>query len=779
MIKTKLLLVLFCCMLPFLHVHAQMTDEQIVEYVKSSYKAGSSQEEIAENLLQKGVTPDQLKRIQQMHSVSATTYQPHVQDINRLRKPNGQQERVFTTKNAVADGKKIFGHDIFHSDKLTFQSNINIPAPQSYLLGPGDEVILDVYGSTQLSNTMKVAPDGSVTIPDERPVYVAGLTLEQAQSKIRRAIGANYIESTIKVSLGQTRTILVNVMGEVATPGTYSLSAFSTVFHALYLAGGVNGIGTLRDIKVSRKGRIVTTVDVYEFILNGRLPGNVMLQDDDVIIVGTYESLVKIEGNVKRPMYYEMKKSESLQTLLQYAGGFTGDAYKEKIRVERRSNEGLTVHNVEEWDFGTFHNEDEDVVVVSPIIERYKNMVKVSGAVFRPGSYKLDERTNTVLAAIEQAGGLLEQAVTSRAVLLRLKEDRTFTTQSILLQDILEGREQDIILRNEDELIISSYTRLANTRKMSIYGEVMAPGIYNYSENTTIGDLITMAGGLNDVASLQHVEVSRRITSDADNSDGNQLAQVFTFELDNNLNPIGDEQFKLEPYDKVVVHRSPNHKPLMTIYVGGEVQYQGWYTLSSKDDRLATLIDKAGGLTPKANAVGATLVRKYTESEIQDRLHMLEHAQSWNDSVAIYAELGKKSYRVGINLEEAMTKPSGGSNIVLEAGDSIFVPRVHELVKISGEVLSPNTVTYMKDKKARYYLTQAGGVTESGRKSKAYIVYANGQISTLKKGKIQPGCEVVVPHKEPKKTDTSKVGMWATLASTTATIGAIIATILK
>ncbi len=779
MIKKSILIVFLCCMLPILHVHAQMTDEQIVDYVKTAYKGGASREEIASDLLQKGVTPDQLQRMQRMQSASATVRQPQGQDVNRLRTSNGQQERASSDEAKYVDGKKIFGHDIFYSDKLTFQSNINIPAPQSYLLGPGDEVILDIYGSSQVTNTIKVAPDGSVAIPDEKPVYVAGLTLEQAQSKIRSAIGSSYIESTIKVSLGQTRTILVNVMGEVATPGTYSLSAFSTVFHALYLAGGVNDIGTLRDIKVSRKGRIVTTVDVYEFILNGRLPGNIMLLDDDVIIVGTYESLVKIEGNVKRPMYYEMKKSESMQTLLQYAGGFTGDAYKEKIRVERRSNEGLTVHNVGEWDFGTFHNEDEDVVVVSPIIERYKNMVKISGAVFRPGIYKLDEKCNTVLAAIEQAGGLLEQAVTSRAVLLRLKEDRTFTTQSVLLQDILEGRKQDIILRNEDELFISSYTQLANTRKMSIYGEVMTPGIYNYSENTTIGDLITMAGGLNDVASLQQVEVSRRITSEADNVDGNQLAKVFTFNLDDDLNPIGEDQFKLEPYDKVVIHRSPNHKPLMGIYVGGEVQYEGWYTLSSKDDRLAALIEKAGGLTPKANADGATLVRKYSESETRERSHLIELAQSRADSIAAYAEVGKTSYRVGIDLEDAMAKPTGGSNIILEAGDSIFIPRVHELVKISGEVLSPNTVTYVKGKKASYYLTQAGGVAESGRKSKAYIVYANGQICTLKKGKILPGCEIVVPHKVPKKVDTAKVGMWATLASTAATIGAIIATILK
>lgn len=764
-----------------------MSDDQVMSYIKESYEAGNSQEQIAKGLLQKGATPEQLQRIKQMRSSSATSgKQTSTDNIKRLREPNGQTRPLEKmeleedeNEEENEDVKKIFGHDIFNSEKLTFQSNINIPAPQSYLLGPGDEVIVDIYGSTQLSNVMQVAPDGSVTIPDERPIYVAGLTLAQAQAKIRKAIGSNYVESTIKISLGQTRTVLVNVMGEVVTPGTYSLSAFSTVFNALYLAGGVNEIGTLRNIKVSRNGKIITTVDVYEFILNGRLPGNIMLQDDDVVIVGTYESLVKIEGNVKRPMYYEMKKNESLQSLLRYAGGFTGDAYREKIRVERRSREGLTVHNVDEWDFADFHNEDEDVVVVSPIIERYKNVVKVSGAVFRPGSYKLDGKANTVKTAIEQAGGLLEQAVKSRAVLLRLKEDRTLTTQSIPLQEILDGKLADIILQNEDELIISSYSLLTDGRKMSIYGEVMSPGEFDFSENTTIGDLITMAGGLNDVASLQKVEVARRITSDSDNSDGKQIAKVYIFNLDNNLNVVGNESFTLEPYDKVTVHRSPNHKPLTNVYITGEVMYEGIYTLSSKNDKLSELVKKAGGVTNSAFVKGAKLVRRYSEQEMNDRKRLLEVAMNKADSIAAFREMQKTSYMVGVDLTEAIENPNTDADIPLEEGDSIFVPSISNVVKISGEVLAPNTVVYRKNKHSKYYLNQAGGVSENGKKKKAYILYASGQVNTMKKGKIEPGCEIIVPSKIEKKTDTAKVSMWATLASTVATVGAIVATIVR
>lgn len=809
----KKILALFVFLLSVsLQSMAQMTDAQIVEYVKEHNDRGEDQKEIALGLMRLGVSQEQLMRLrsqyQQMQNFGSLSMKGKNVSDYRMRSANGEtvpdvnSKQKKDTKSAKytiptndlmlddngyggmeevenEDKVKIFGHDIFRSDKLTFQPNVNVPAPQSYVLGPGDEVILDIYGATQLSNVTKVAPDGSVAIPDERPVYVAGLTLSQAQTRIRKAIGGNYAESTIKVSLGQTRTIQVNIMGEVATPGTYSLSAFSSVFNALYLAGGVNEIGTLRNIKVSRKGRIVTTIDVYEFIMNGRLPGNIVLQDEDVIIVGTYESLVKIEGNVKRPMYYEMKKTESLQSLLHYAGGFTGDAYKEKVRVERRSSEGLTVHNVDEWDFSTFHSEDEDIVVVAPIIERYKNVVKVRGAVFRPGNYRIDDKVNTIKDAIEQAGGLLEQAVTSRVVLLRLKEDRTLITQSIPLQDILDGKEQDVILHNEDEIIISSYTRKANNRKMYIYGEVMSPGVYNFSENTSIGDLITMAGGTNDVASLQKVEVSRRITTDADNNDGKQLAKVFMFDLNDNLEAIGHEQFRLEPNDKVVVHRSPNNQLQRTVYIGGEVMYEGWYTMSSKDDKLASLLERAGGLTVKANASGASLVRRYTDPELQERQKMLSVANTMADSIAINAEINKKHYRVGINLAAAQEKPDGASNITLEAGDSIYIPQQSEVVKISGEVLSPNTVTYMKNKSSRYYLNQAGGITENGKKSKAYVLYANGQISTLRKGRIEPGCEIVVPTKVEKKIDTSKVSMWATLASTTATIAAVISSVLR
>lgn len=757
---------------------AQMSDNQVIEYVKEQYAAGASQNQIAAGLLERGVTQDQILRIRDSHQADV---RPAAAETSRVREYNGETvpDKVESMPDTASQARKIFGHDLFRSKNLTFQPAMNIPAPASYKLGPGDEVILDIYGSAQATSKLKVAPDGSVTVPNEGPLYLTGLTLEQAQAKVSRKIGDHYEGSSVKLSLGQTRTIIVNVMGEVNTPGTYTLSAFSTVFNALYLAGGVTEIGTLRNIRVSRGGKIIAAVDVYDFILNGKISGNVFLQDNDVIMVGTYDNLVSIEGKVKRPMYYEMKSGESIKQLLSFAGGFTGDAFKDMVRVERRSSEGLSVHNVDKKDFGAFCNEDEDIVVVAPVVERYKNTVKVSGAVFRPGNYKLDEKVNSVKTVIAQAGGLLEQAVTGQAVLIRMKEDRTYATETVALEAVLNGDQPDVVLRNEDELIIASYTRLAAGRKMSIHGEVMNPGTFDYSENTTIGDLITMAGGLSEAATLEKVEVARRITTVEDNADGRQMSKVFSFDLDSSLKVTDTTTFTLQPYDQVTIHRSPNYKEQKSVYVGGEVLYEGFYSLSNTDERISSLIQRAGGLTGMAFPRGARLVRKYTPEEMKYRKHLLETAQSRADSISAYQTLRKTTYSVGIDLSKALEQPLGDNDIILEAGDSIYVPQYSSIVKISGEVLSPNTVAFKAGKGAGYYINQAGGVRETGRRSKAYILYANGKVSAVGKGKIEPGCEIVVPSQIEKKTDFAKVSMWATLASTVATVGAVVASIVK
>lgn len=760
---------------------AQMSDDQVVSYIKTHNANGESQQEIAVSLLKMGVSQSQLQRIraQYANQENATSAQTTGNGIDRSRVANGETEPTVEEGVLTETKSKIFGHDIFRSKKLSFEPSMNIATPSKYTLGPGDELILDIYGASQVNTKNKIAPDGTITIEKIGPVSVSGLTVAQAQSRVRSVVGAHYQGSTIKLSVGQTRTIMVNVLGEVTTPGTYTLSAFSTVFNALYLAGGITDIGTMRAVKVSRNGKVVSTVDIYEFIVNGRLAGNVMLQDNDVIMVGPYENLVEITGKVKRPMFYEMKKNESLQSLLTLAGGFTGDAFKQKVRIERKSSEGLTVHNVDEWDFNSFYNEDGDVVVVAPIIERYKNMVSVEGAVFRPGNYKISENANSVKTIIEQAGGLMEQAVTQRAVLTRMKADRTLTTIAVDLDGILAGRTPDIPLQNEDVLTIASAEKITSARFVHIEGEVLTPGNYPYSENATIEDLITLAGGVKETASLENIEVARRITSSSDNVDGNQMAKVFTFNLKEGLSIEGSSDFKLMPYDFITVHQNPDYQEQRRITINGEVKYAGTYILSNKEERLSEIIKRAGGLTTKAYTKGAQLTRRFSKKEMELKLQLIEMARTETDSIEARKQMDKTSYGVGIDMAKALEAPGSFDDIVLMEGDSIYVPKLNNVVKISGEVLYPNTVSYSKKKGASYYLNQAGGVSKTGEKSQAYIVYANGQVNTLKKGDIEPGCEIVVPSKIEKKVDTAKVSMWATLSSSIATVGAVVSTILK
>ena len=719
---------------------AQMTDDQIVEYVKNQNSKGVSQQQIAADLIKRGVTQQQFQRLKSRYeSSNSLSSETSTDEINRSRVSNGESksEEEMAEYEKSADTIKIFGHDIFRSKNLSFEPNMNVATPASYVLGPGDEVILDIYGLSQKSTKHKISPDGTITLEKIGPINISGLKVSSAQAKIQQKINGYYQGSSIKLALGQSRTILVNVMGEVLVPGTYTLSAFATVFNALYMAGGVNNIGTLRDVKVSRNGKIITTVDIYDYILKGNLSGNVMLQENDVILVGPYKSLVKAEGKIKRPMYYEMKEDESLKSLLAFSGGFTGDAYKKTVRVERKSDDGLTVHNVDEWDFSSFRLLDGDDVVISPVIERYKNTVTVSGAVFRPGQYKLGDKVTSVKTLVEQAGGLLENAFMARAVLHRMKPDRTLQTTTINLNAIVNGEIPDVILKNEDKLIINSTEKLNEARQLSIYGEVFFPGKYPYAEGETVEDLITEAGGLNETASLVNVEVARRIVSNEDNPKEDKLAKIYTLTLSNGLVIEGETGFKLQPYDIVTIHRSPDYQEQKSVIIAGEVKYAGKYVLSNK-------------------------------------VAITKH-----DSLAIQNSMQENDYRIGINLKKALNSPKSSDDIVLQENDSIFIPQMNNTIKISGEVLFPNTVSYINGEKWLYYINQAGGISKTGKKSQTYIVYANGQVSRASKGKIMPGCEIVVPAKGEKKDNTHRTSLWIAAASTVATIGAVLISALK
>ena len=528
-----------------------------------------------------------------------------------------------------------------------------------------------------------------------------------------------------------------------------------------------------------RNGRLITVVDVYEYILNGRLAGNIRLMENDVIIVGPYECLVGIEGNVKRPRFHEMRPTESVGTILKYAGGFTGDAYKKAVRLMRKTGDRFTVHNVEEFDMNTFKLNDGDAITVDGILNRFDNMVEIKGAVFRPGKFQLGKNITSVRSLIEAADGVTEDAFTAHAVLHRMRVNRTLEVLSVDVAGILSGSVADIPLRNEDILFIPTMIDRMNERTLTIEGEVISPGTFEFAENTTIEDLILLAGGLTDAASTAKVDVSRRIIDSKAKEGSSAISETFSFELKDGFVIDGQPGFVLQPYDIVQVRRSPTYIEPRNIYVEGEVQFGGALTLSTKNQRLSDAIKAVGGFTDEAYVRGARLIRSVTEDERQRALDLMRQIRtrgSQNDTIQTSQLNLFKTYTVGINLEEAMKKPGGDYDVVLRDGDRIVVPEYNGTVKISGNVQFPNTVTYEGNKGYKYYINKAGGFGSRAKKSKTFIIYQNGTMAKVGRGtKVEPGCEIVVPTKA--KKDMSVVSQWLSIGSSITGLAAMIATI--
>lgn len=681
-----------------------------------------------------------------------------------------EYERIYAERMSQEKWPQVFGRNIFNQENLSFEPNMNIATPADYLLGPGDEVYVDVWGASQLSASSTVSPDGTIEVEGYGPVKVGGLTVAQANARLRQTMGRRYQDSQIRLTVGQTRTILVNVMGEVVTPGTYTLSAFATVFHALYAAGGTNDIGTLRAIKVFRDGRCITTVDVYDYILNGKLSGNVRLQDNDVIVVGPYEALVNVSGRVKRPMYYEMKKNESVATLLKYAGGFSGDAYQDNVRLFRKSGNLRSIYSLGEFERGTFQLTDGDSLVVDSVLDRYRNMVEVRGAVFRPGMYQMDGRVGTVRQLLEVAGGLREDAFVERGVMHRRRPDRTLEAISLNLEQIMAGNLPDVALANEDVIYVPSRKELQKELTLSIYGEVLYPGQYEYAENTTIGDLVLQAGGLKDAASLMKVDVSRRLRDNRATKAENEVARTFSFTFKDGLEVDGDDDFKLQPYDEVFIRRSPGYVEQNHVEVSGEVAFSGTYTIANKGQRLSDLIKMAGGINPGAYTRGAHLERRTTDVEKErQRALMRSKMVTKADSIA-YKEMEINDYHtVGIRLDLALENPGDDRwDVVLMDGDRLVVPQYNNTVNISGEVMNPSTVAYMANANLDDYINAAGGYSLRAKKGRVYAVNSNGTVTRVRSHKdIEPGCSIIVPAKENTRriTMTEIVGLGSLVAS--------------
>ena len=782
-----------------------MSDSQVMDFIQQEMKAGTSQSQIVTKLVQRGVKIDQIRRVRSRYEKQlrsrglSGTADAAVEEVGtRMRSSNSESGQDLTAgrddsqasqtaeadaryaeirqnvrdqrddKSRELEGMKVFGRDIFNNRLLSFEPNMNIATPQDYVLGPGDQLVIDIYGASQKSYQLTVSPEGAVTVPGYGPVQVGGLTVAAAQNKVRSGLGGRYSSSDVKVSVGQTRTILISVMGEVKVPGTYHLSAFASVFHALYMAGGINELGTLRNIKVFRGGRQVTVVDVYEYILHGRLAGNIRLKEGDVVQVGAYDCLVGVTGNVKRPMFYEMRRTESVKTLIGFAGGLTGDAYRKSVRLTRHSGERYGVYNIDEFEQATFRVEDGDAVEVGSMLNRFESVAEVSGAVFRPGQYHIgDGGVTTVRGLIEAADGLTEDAFGAHGVLRRLRADRSYKVISVDVSGILCGSVADIPLESEDELFIPTQAELIAGRTVTIDGEVLMPGEYQWAADMTVEDLVMQAGGLTDAASVAKVDISRRLRDPKATEANSEIAQTFSMALKDGFVIDGTPGFLLEPYDVVQVRRSPGFHTPRQVTVSGEVTFGGSYTLEKKNQRLSDLVKMAGGVTKDAYVEGARLVRRMNDMEKARRdMAMLtaRQGQGANDSVSLEKLAVDSVYTVGIRLDEALKRPGGDADLVLREGDELIVPEFEGTVKISGDVMFANTVAYTGGKNFKWYVKQAGGFGQRAKKSKAYVIYPNGTMAMAKRStEISPGCEIVVPSKPKKENVTA--AQWVSIGS--------------
>ena len=691
-------------------------------------------------------------------------------------------------------GSGIFGHYVFKTKNLNFVPSYNIPTPQNYKLSAGDELVIDVWGAVVTNISAEVSPEGSVYIPDLGPVYVYGQTIAQAEkhlknylSKIYSGLSEDVPDTFMKLSLGKIKSVTINVLGDVEKPGSYTLPSLSSIASALYLAGGPNGLGTIRDIRLYRNNKLISTLDVYDYIMTGNFANNVRLEDNDVIIVKPYSNFVTIAGGVKRPMQYEMKDGETLADLFRYSGGFANGAYTGAVQVDRRKADAnidgpvSQTFNVEESDFATFVLKDGDAVSVRTNNDRFTNKVSISGPVWRPGSYSISDTLQTLKQLLVVAGGLREDAYLAKAFITRLGEDRNKEQVSFALSDVILGA-QDIALMPDDQVHIYTIEQLQPAQSVSVAGEVNSPGNFEYREGMTLGDVILMARGTTNAATLEKVDIARRIDNKAQPENLSNLSDTIALLMTYNLlkNPA-DADVKLEPFDMVFVRRSVFYKPQEGISIDGEVNYPGTYVVEKNTVRLSDVVKMAEGFNKDAYVEGAKLTRVLTPEEVQRLQIAMEIARKQADDSTTfeYMNVGDR-FTIAIDLAQAVASPGSEADIVLRAGDIISVPKYNNTVKISGGVLCPNTVSYHKSMNFREYINGAGGYLKEAVKGKVYMVHMNGSVAS--KGSrnfvVKPGTEIVVPMRERKRNPQALAAIMG-VATSTASLAAMVATIVS
>ena len=764
---------------------SSMTDEQVLEYAQQGAAEGKSRDELISELALRGVNRAQAERVYSLYLSRQNTNQAVAasQDISRVHSVSGEVTDESQVSSFVSSNANVYGRNIFRDRGLNFSPSENLATPRNYRLGPGDEVIIDIFGQNQTTLRSTISPEGSINADILGPVYLSGMTVEEANTYLKKRLSKIYgglsgSGTDMRLSLGQIRTIQVNIVGDVTSPGTYVLSAFATAFHALYRAGGVVDPGTLRNIKVVRNGKVVGIVDVYEFLLKGDLTSDIRLEEGDVILVNPYTSLVNVEGGVKRPMFFEMKEGETLANLFEYAGGFSNGANKDFVTVIRQDNKSFEVRTVEAADYASFRLVSGDRVEVGELQSLFQNRITIHGAVYFPGTYELGE-IRTAKGLIEKAGGLLPDAFGGRAVVNREHPDKTKEIFSINLTDIMEGKAPDFVLQNNDELFIASSFDLKDQGNMSISGMVQQPGSFPFAENTTIEDIIILAGGLQDGASHARIDVTRRKKDANGMVATSDIGELYTFSLKNGLMDDGDRSFVLEPYDEVVVHRSPSYNVQRHFTISGEVNFPGTYSFTNREERISDLVKKAGGLTKFAYSEGARLLRQATTEELRQANEMVEIIEQKTDTIATQARQATRStFTVAVDLEKALANPGGDEDVVLREGDRLEIPVLSNVVRIHGAVKYPTAVNYDGSMRGRDYVKAAGGYDEKALRSKAYVVNMNGRAKKLRGGtRIDPGAEIYVPYKQEKKSEFNYTAISA-IAAAASSLGTMAMTIV-
>ena len=782
---------------------AAMTDDEVIRYIRAQSANGKTEKQIGKELLARGVSANQVRRIRAKYqeegseAVGVTTEAPvaTVSEDGRSGAANVEVEQTYSMDSFApeADEKasRVFGHDLFKSRNLSFEPSKNLATPQNYRLGPGDEVIIDVWGDSEEHIREAISPEGNIMISRLGPVYLNGKTIEEANNYIKNLFTHKYAgvgseQTDVNVTLGEIRTIQIDIMGEVSTPGTYRMSPFSTVFHALYNAGGISNIGSMRNISVMRNGKRIANIDAYEFLFSGTQSGNIRLEEGDVIFVPPYNQIVSISGNVKRPMYYEIKPGETVASLMEYAGGLAGDAYAGMVRLSRQNGEENELYNISSSEFSTYRLQDGDVVTVGTILDRFTNRVELKGAVTRPGLYALESNVTTLGDLIRKADGLTDDAYKGRALLYREGPDLSLEVIPVDLAGIMSGATADIVLKKNDIVDIASVQELEEKGDLTISGLVTAPGRYSYMANTSVEDLILRAGGLREGASTARVDISRRIVDPTATTGSQQLAQTFTIDIYAGLDQRNSaaKEFILKPYDHVTIHKSPTYTAQKNVYVNGEVLFPGTYTLEKRSERLSDLVARAGGAIEGAYLKGAYLERRLSEDERKVRENVIRvtlQNQEGSDSISRSKIDISDVYNVGINLPKALENPGSEYDLVLHEGDHLFIPEYQGTVKVSGDVMYPNTVIHLPGKKAKYYINQAGGYGNRAKKSKCFIIYMNGEVAKVgRRTVVEPGSHIIVPSKEKKQgISWEKVLAFTTSFGSLATVVAAITAICK